>query len=122
MPGYTHLQRAQPVSLAHHVLAYVEMLDRDRERFSQALRTHRRDAARRGCAGRDHAAASIHGSSRASWAFAASPDNSIDAVSDRDFAVDFLSAASLCAIHLSRMCEEIILWSSAEFGFVGYPG
>jgi argininosuccinate lyase len=120
MPGYTHLQRAQPVTLAHHLLAYVEMLGRDRERFEQAaartavmplgagalagttLRLDRRMVAR------------ILG-------FKAIAANTMDAVSDRDFIVDFLSAAALTQVHLSRMSEEIILWTTAEFGFAGLP-
>ncbi len=120
MPGYTHLQRAQPVSLAHHVLAYVEMLDRDRERFSQAL--ERTDVMPLGAGALAATTLPIDPRFVArELGFRRLADNSIDAVSDRDFVVDFLSAASLCAIHLSRMCEEIILWSSAEFGFVTLP-
>jgi len=120
MPGYTHLQRAQPVSLAHHVLAYVEMLGRDRERFAQA-----RERTAVMPLGAGALAATTLPIDRAMVArelgFRQITANSIDAVSDRDFAVDFLAAAALCAVHLSRMCEEIILWSSAEFGFVGLP-
>jgi argininosuccinate lyase len=120
MPGYTHLQRAQPVSLAHHVLAYVEMLGRDRERFAQALE---RTAVMPLGAGA--LAATTLPIDREMVArelgFRRLATNSIDAVSDRDFVVDFLAAAALCAVHLSRMCEEIILWSSAEFGFVSLP-
>jgi argininosuccinate lyase len=120
MPGYTHLQRAQPVSLAHHLLAYVEMLDRDRERFAQALaRTAMMPL------GAGALAATTLPIDRAFVARALGFDritqNSIDSVSDRDFAVDFLSAAALCAVHLSRMAEEIIFWSSSEFGFVSIP-
>ncbi len=120
MPGYTHLQRAQPVSLAHHLLAYVEMLTRDRERFAQALA--RTDVMPLGAGA---LAATTLPIDRAMVArelgFARISANSIDAVSDRDFAVDFLSAAALAAIHLSRMSEEIILWSSNEFSFVSLP-
>src|SRR5271166_794768 len=120
MPGYTHLQRAQPVSLAHHLLAYVEMLDRDRERFAQALaRTAMMPL------GAGALAATTLPIDRAFVARALGFDritqNSIDSVSDRDFAVDFLSAAALCAVHLSRMAEEIIFWSSSEFAFVSIP-
>ncbi len=120
MPGYTHLQRAQPVSLAHHLLAYVEMFDRDRERFSQAR--ERVDVMPLGAGAL--AATTLPIDPRAvarELGFRRVAQNSIDAVSDRDFVVDFLSAAALCAIHLSRMGEEIILWSSAEFGFVALP-
>jgi len=120
MPGYTHLQRAQPVLLAHHLCAYLEQLERDIERFAEA---------------RDHADALPLGSGalagvpypidRASVArelgFSRLCDNSLDAVSDRDFAVDFVAACSLCMTHLSRLAEEIVLWSSAEFGFLRLP-
>lgn len=120
MPGYTHLQRAQPVTLAHHLAAYIEMLARDRERFAQALeRTAVMPLGAGALAGSTlpmdrHAVARELGFRRISA-------NSLDAVSDRDFVVDFLAAAALCAVHLSRMAEEIILWSSAEFGFVALP-
>jgi len=120
MPGYTHLQRAQPVSLAHHVLAYVEMFARDRERFEQAL-------VRTGVMplGAGALAATTLPIDRRMVArelkFDAIAMNSMDAVSDRDFAVDFLSAAALAAVHLSRMSEELILWTSAEFGFAALP-
>jgi argininosuccinate lyase len=120
MPGYTHLQRAQPVSLAHHALAYVEMLDRDRERFAQA----RERASVMPLGAGALAATTLRIDRRAvarELGFRAIAQNSIDAVSDRDFVVDFLSAAALTAVHLSRMCEEIILWSSAEFGFIALP-
>ena len=120
MPGYTHMQRAQPVSLAHHVLAYVEMLTRDRERLAQAL--SRTDVMPLGAGA---LAATTLPIDRAMVArelgFARITANSIDAVSDRDFAVDFLSAAAILAVHLSRMSEELILWSSSEFGFASLP-
>jgi argininosuccinate lyase len=120
MPGYTHLQRAQPVTLAHHLLAYVEMLGRDRERFAQ-------------CAARiaimPLGAGALAGTTlpldrrmvARALGFKAVTANSIDAVSDRDFVVDFLSAAALTQVHLSRMSEEIIFWTSAEFGFAALP-
>jgi argininosuccinate lyase len=120
IPGYTHLQRAQPVTLAHHILAYVEMLGRDRERFEQA-------AARTAVMplGAGALAASTLALDRRMVAralgFKSVTANSIDAVSDRDFVVDFLSAAALAQVHLSRMSEEIILWTSAEFGFASLP-
>jgi argininosuccinate lyase len=120
MPGYTHLQRAQPVTLAHHLLAYVEMLGRDRERFEQA-------AAR--TAVMPLGAGALAGTTlpldrrmvARALGFKAITANSMDAVSDRDFVVDFLSAAALTQVHLSRMSEEIILWTSAEFGFAALP-
>jgi argininosuccinate lyase len=120
MPGYTHLQRAQPVSLAHHVLAYVEMLERDRERFAQTLvRTNVMPL------GAGALAATTLPIDRKMVArdlgFKQLAHNSMDAVSDRDFAVDFLSAAALLAVHLSRMSEELILWTSSEFGFAVLP-
>lgn len=120
MPGYTHLQRAQPVTLAHHLAAYVEMLSRDRERFAQ---TARRMAVMPLGAGA-LAGTTLPIDRRAvarELGFSQISENSLDAVSDRDFVVDFLAAAALCAVHLSRMAEEIILWSSAEFGFVVLP-
>ena len=117
LPGYTHTQRAQPVLLAHHLLAYVEMLQRDRDRFADTLR--RADVCPLG-------AAALAGTSfplDRHWVakelgFAAVSRNSLDAVSDRDFVADFLAAASLTMVHLSRLAEEIVLWSTAEFGFV----
>jgi argininosuccinate lyase len=120
MPGYTHLQRAQPVSLAHHVLAYVEMLERDRERFAQALaRTSVMPL------GAGALAATTLPIDRKMVArelgFKRIAQNSMDAVSDRDFVVDFLAAAALLAVHLSRMSEELILWTSSEFGFAILP-
>jgi argininosuccinate lyase len=120
MPGYTHLQRAQPVTLAHHVLAYVEMLARDRARVAQAL--ERADVMPLGAGAL--AATTLPIDRRAvarELGFRRIAANSIDAVSDRDFAVDFLAAAALIMVHLSRMCEELILWSSAEFGFAALP-
>ena len=117
LPGYTHLQRAQPISLAHHLLAHVEALRRDRQRIAEA---------------RERAATSPLGAG----ALAGTPHpvdptfvarelglervfrNSIDAVADRDFIADFLYVAALTAVHASRLAEELVLWSSAEFGFV----
>ncbi|MGH7813241.1 MAG: argininosuccinate lyase [Candidatus Binataceae bacterium] len=120
MPGYTHLQRAQPVTLAHHLLAYVEMLARDRERFADAAR--RTDSMPLGAGALAATTLKIDRRTVArELGFKSVAANSIDAVSDRDFAVDFVAAAALCMIHLSRLAEEIILWSSAEFGFVELP-
>ena len=117
MPGYTHLQRAQPVVLAHHLLAYVEMLERDVERFRQA-------AARANVLplGSGALAGSPYPLDRESVAqdlgFDGVTANSMDAVADRDFVLDYLYAASACMGHLSRMGEEFVLWSTEEFGFL----
>jgi argininosuccinate lyase len=120
MPGYTHMQRAQPVSLAHHILAYVDMLDRDRERCAQALA--RTDVMPLGAGALAGTTLQIDREAVAeALGFARIAENSMDAVSDRDFAVDFLSAAALLAVHLSRMSEEVILWTTAEFGFATLP-
>jgi argininosuccinate lyase len=120
MPGYTHLQRAQPVSLAHHVLAHIEMLLRDRERFEQTL--SRSEVMPLGAGAIAATTLPIERQTVArELGFKQIAANSIDAVGDRDFAVDFLSAAAILAIHLSRMAEEIILWTTAEFGFVELP-
>ncbi len=117
MPGYTHLQRAQPVTYAHHLMAYCEMFRRDGERLADCRR--RADVMPLGAGAlagttfpldRDYVAGQL--------GFAAITENSLDSVSDRDFAVEFTSSASLIMVHMSRLCEEIILWSSAEFSFI----
>jgi len=120
MPGYTHLQRAQPVTLGHHLLAYVEMLQRDVERLI-AART-------RTCVlplGAGALAASTlpldRDLVRESLRFAAVSANSLDAVSDRDFAIELAACCALLLVHLSRLGEELVLWSSSEFGFVELP-
>jgi argininosuccinate lyase len=112
MPGYTHLQRGQPVTLGHHLLAWVEMLDRDRIRFAAAA-----DAASTSPLG----AGALAGSTLGIDPPIGQMRNSIDAVADRDFALDYLYAATMLAQHLSRIGEEIVLWSTAEFGFVRLP-
>jgi argininosuccinate lyase len=120
MPGYTHMQRAQPVSLAHHILAYVEMFERDRERFAQTLeRTRVMPLGAGALAGTTLPI--DRGAVARELGFSRLAQNSIDAVSDRDFAADFLFAAALCGVHLSRMSEDLILWATAEFGFVALP-
>ena len=120
MPGYTHLQRAQPVLLAHHLLAYVEQLERDAERFGDARR--RADVLPLGSGALAGVPYPLDRESVArDLGFSRVSDNSIDAVSDRDFVVDFIAAAALCMTHLSRLAEEVVLWSSAEFGFVRLP-
>lgn len=117
MPGYTHLQRGQPVLLSHHLLAYVEMLNRDAERFWQVL--HSSDVMPLGSGAM---AGSPYPLDRELVAkqlgFNRISRNSMDAVSDRDFLLDLLSASSIAMMHLSRLCEELILWSSDEFAFI----
>lgn len=117
MPGYTHLQHAQPISFAHHLLAYYQMLTRDQERLSENLK--RIDCSPLGAAAlagttfpidREFAAKEL--------GFGSVYANSLDAVSDRDFILEFLSNSSILMMHLSRFCEEIILWCSHEFQFV----
>ncbi|MDJ0713244.1 MAG: argininosuccinate lyase [Prochloraceae cyanobacterium] len=117
IPGYTHLQRAQPLSLAHHLLAYFQMAQRDWERLGEIYRrTNILPLGSGALAGttfpidREYTASLLN--------FDGICANSLDGVSDRDFAIEFLSAASLIVVHLSRLSEEIILWSSEEFGFV----
>ncbi len=117
MPGYTHLQPAQPVLLAHHLLAYFEMLQRDIERFSDCLK--RTDVMPLGSGALAGVTYNIDREYLAQeLGFGQVSKNSIDAVSDRDFVIEYEAAASLCMMHLSRLAEEIILWSSAEFNFV----
>ena len=117
MPGYTHVQRAQPVLFAHHMLAYFEMFGRDAKRMQQA-----RDSADTMPLGSGAMAGVPYPIDRESVArelgFGKISANSMDAVSDRDFLLDFHSAAAVCAMHLSRLAEELVLWSSDEFGFV----
>lgn len=117
MPGYTHLQPAQPVLLAHHLLAYFEMLQRDNDRFRDCLR--RVDVMPLGSGAVAGVTYNVdrHFLAR-ELGFSRISQNSMDAVSDRDFVLDYESAASLCMMHLSRLAEEIILWSSHEFGFI----
>ena len=112
MPGYTHMQRAQPVTLGHHLLAWVEMLDRDRTRFAAAA-----EAASESPLG----AGALAGSTLALPPPQRQMRNSIDAVADRDFALDYLYAAAVLFTHLSRIGEEIVLWATSEFGFVRLP-
>jgi argininosuccinate lyase len=117
VPGYTHLQRAQPISFAHHLLAYFWMLERDRERFRESLKRINKSPLGAGAlAGTTfpidrHLTAELLG-------FDSIYENSIDAVSDRDFIIEFLSNSALLMMHLSRFCEELILWSSQEFQFI----
>jgi argininosuccinate lyase len=120
VPGYTHLQRAQPLLLAHHLLAYFEMLDRDASRFADCLA--RTDVLPLGSGALTGVPYPIDRETVArELGFARVSENSVDAVSDRDFVVEFLAAAAVCVMHLSRLAEEIVLWSSAEFGFAVLP-
>ncbi|RYH01390.1 argininosuccinate lyase [Salipiger sp. IMCC34102] len=117
MPGFTHLQVAQPVTWGHHMLAYVEMLGRDRARFADARR--RMNLSPLGAAALAGTSFPIdrHMTAEA-LGFDGPMANSLDAVSDRDFALEFLGAATICALHLSRLAEELVIWSSAQFRFV----
>ncbi|GJD74637.1 Argininosuccinate lyase [Methylobacterium goesingense] len=117
MPGFTHLQSAQPVTFGHHCLAYVEMLARDRGRFRDArARLNECPLGAAALAGTSfpidrHATAAALGFDRPTA-------NSLDSVADRDFALESLAAASICAVHLSRFAEELVVWTSAQFNFV----
>ena len=120
MPGLTHLQVAQPVTFGHHLLAYVAMLERDRERLAQCRsRVNQLPLGAAALAGtsfpinRERVAKEL--------GFESVAENSLDAVSDRDFAIEFCAAAALAMVHLSRLAEEIVLWSSPRFGFVRLP-
>lgn len=117
MPGYTHLQRAQPVTLAYHLLAYYQMFSRDKERFADCLaRIDRLPLGSGALAGttyntdRDFLAEKL--------GFASVLPNGMDAVADRDFAIEFIDCCAIAMMHLSRFCEELILWSSVEFSFI----
>jgi argininosuccinate lyase len=120
LPGYTHLQRAQPILLAHHMMAYYEMFSRDAERLQDCLvRINIMPLGSAALAGTPHPidrkyTAELLGFEEVSA-------NSVDSVSDRDFIIEFLSAAGICMMHLSRLSEELIIWSSAEFGFIELP-
>src|SRR3954452_145369 len=117
MPGFTHLQTAQPVTFGHHLLAYVEMLDRDRGRLADARR--RMNVSPLGSAALAGASFPIdRDMTAAALGFDRPTSNSLDAVSDRDFALEFLSAAAISAMHLSRFAEEIVIWCSAPFRFI----
>ena len=117
IPGYTHLQRAQPLSLAHHLLAYVEMAGRDRQRLQDVRR--RVNCCPLGAAALAGTPLPINRQQTADdLGFEGLYANSLDAVSDRDFAVEFSAAASLVMVHLSRLSEEVIFWASEEFAFV----
>ncbi|MFQ5582614.1 MAG: argininosuccinate lyase [Mariprofundaceae bacterium] len=120
MPGFTHLQTAQPVTFGHHLLAYIEMFERDTARFADARgRMNQCPLGSGALAGttfpvdRDKVASEL--------GFDRPCTNSLDAVSDRDFIIELLAAASICAVHLSRLAEELVLWMNTQFGFVELP-
>jgi argininosuccinate lyase len=120
MPGYTHLQHAQPVLFAHHLLAYHEKLERDAERFADCRR--RADVLPLGAGALAGTTFPIDPEQVArELRFSRVATNSLDAVSERDFVVEFLAAAAILATHLSRLAEELVLWSSSEFGFIALP-
>jgi argininosuccinate lyase len=120
LPGYTHTQRAQPILLSHHLMAYYEMFARDIARFRDGLQ--RINVMPLGCAALAGTAYPIDRKYTAELlGFEALSANSIDAVSDRDFILEFLAAAGICMIHLSRLSEEFILWSTSEFNFIELP-
>ncbi|MCF8111841.1 MAG: argininosuccinate lyase [Desulfobacteraceae bacterium] len=120
MPGYTHLQRAQPVLFSHHVMAYYEMFSRDTWRFADAL--ERMDVMPLGSAALAGTTYQLDRQYTAQLlGFSKVSENSMDAVSDRDFMIEFMSACSICMMHLSRLSEELVIWSSAEFDFVELP-
>jgi argininosuccinate lyase len=120
MPGYTHLQPAQPILFAHHIMAYYEMFKRDGERMADCLkRINVMPLGSAALAGTTypidrHYTAELLG-------FPEVSANSMDSVADRDFIIEFLAAAGICMVHFSRLSEEMILWSSPEFGFVEIP-
>jgi len=120
MPGYTHLQRAQPVLLSHHLLAYYDMFERDRERFAGAL--ERINVLPLGSGALAGTSFSIDRNYVAKLlGFPRVSKNSLDAVADRDFILEFLAASAILFVHLSRLAEELVLWCSQEFGFVELP-
>jgi len=120
LPGYTHLQRAQPILLAHHLMAYYEMFSRDTDRLQDCLkRINVLPLGSAALAGTPHPIDRQY--TAALLGFEKVSANSVDSVSDRDFIIEFLSVAGICMMHLSRLSEELIIWSSAEFGFIELP-
>ncbi|MBL0115379.1 MAG: argininosuccinate lyase [Sphingomonadales bacterium] len=120
MPGFTHLQSAQPVTLGHHLMAWHEMIRRDASRFADArVRLNQCPLGSAALAGTGFPIDRMQ--TAAALGFAGPTANSLDSVSDRDFALDYLMAASQCALHLSRMAEEVVIWASQPFGFVALP-
>ena len=120
MPGFTHLQTAQPVTFGHHLLAWFEMLKRDRERLADCRkRVNRMPLGAAALAGTTYPI--IRERTRELLGFDEVCENSLDAVSDRDFAIEFCALAALCVTHLSRISEELVLWTSAQFNFIDLP-
>tara|TARA_R100000935_G_scaffold46283_1_gene69614 strand:- start:106091 stop:107539 length:1449 start_codon:yes stop_codon:yes gene_type:complete len=120
MPGFTHLQTAQPVTFGHHLLAWFEMLRRDRERLADCRkRVNRMPLGAAALAGTTYPI--IRERTRELLGFDEVCENSLDAVSDRDFAIEFCALAALCVTHLSRISEELVLWTSAQFNFIDLP-
>lgn len=120
MPGYTHMQRAQPVLLSHHLLAYIEMLQRDKSRLDESLK--RTNTLPLGSCAVSGTTLPIDRAYVAKLlGFKALSENSIDAVSDRDFALEFLADSSILMMHLSRLAEELVIWSTEEFSFISLP-
>lgn len=120
LPGFTHLQSAQPVTLGHHLMAYYEMIARDRSRFADARQ--RMNQSPLGAAALAGTGFDIDRDQTANMlGFDAPTRNSLDSVSDRDFALDYLMAATQCSLHLSRLAEELVIWASQPFGFVTLP-
>ncbi|CUW37856.1 Argininosuccinate lyase [Magnetospirillum sp. XM-1] len=117
MPGFTHLQTAQPVTFGHHMMAYVEMISRDRSRLADARK--RLNECPLGSAALAGTSFPIdREATAADLGFARPMRNSLDGVSDRDFALEFMSASAICAVHMSRLAEELVIWTSAQFRFV----
>jgi argininosuccinate lyase len=120
MPGFTHLQVAQPVTLGHHLMAWYEMTRRDSSRFADArVRMNRSPLGSAALAGTGFPIDRF--ATAKALGFDAPTDNSLDSVSDRDFALDYLMAAAQCSLHLSRMAEEFVIWASQPYGFVSLP-
>ena len=120
LPGYTHLQRAQPILLAHHLMAYYEMFSRDSQRLEDCLvRINVMPLGSAALAGTPHPIDRQYTAELLEFPKVSA--NSVDSVSDRDFIIEFLSAAGICMMHMSRLSEELIIWSSSEFGFIELP-
>lgn len=120
MPGLTHLQSAQPVTLGHHLMAYFEMFERDRSRLSDCRKRLNYSPLGAGALAGTSIPIDRNATAEA-LGFEAPNRNSMDAVADRDFTIEFLASLSICAVHLSRLAEEIVIWSTSQFGFITLP-